>query len=206
MKPIKKSWNDITVSDFQRIYELEKKGDEDKLLYLIAIVNGVDIEEVMNMPISELERHYDDIDFLAVEPKPGLMKTSYELNGTKYRVYGSEFTTAQYIDFKQMVKTYYENLPQFLTIFLVPAGHKYNVGYDLEKARQDISTMSIIDARAVAAFFLTRFELLMSSFLRYSERRARRMEKRAKTEEEKMALRQLREKMEETRNLLRTIG
>ena len=69
MKPIKKSWNDITVSDFQRIYELEKKGDEDKLLYLIAIVNGVDIEEVMNMPISELERHYDDIDFLAVEPK-----------------------------------------------------------------------------------------------------------------------------------------
>jgi len=206
MKPIKTSWKDISVGDFQRIYDLEKKGDEEKLLELIALVNGVDMDEVLNMPISKLEAHYDDIDFLGKEPKSVLIKPFYTINDTRYNVHGADMTTAQYIDFKQMVPTYSENLAQFLTVFLIPAGHKYNDGYDLEKARQDISSMSIVDARAVAAFFLTRFVLLMKLFLRSSERRARRMERKAKTEEEKEILRKLREEMERTRRLLPLIG
>lgn len=194
---MKTSWKDITIADFQRIYELEKAGDEERLLQLIAIVNGISYDDVLEMPISKLREHYADIDFLGEEPKIPLMKPSYYLNGTKYHVYGKEMTTAQYIDFKQMLPTYYENLPRFMTVFLVPAGHKYNDGYDLEKAVQDISTMSIVDARAVCSFFSIAYGVSMSIFLRSSVRRLRRMERKAKNQEEKEALHNLLEKMRE---------
>lgn len=195
----KQSWKDITVADFQRIYELEKEDPEDKLLALIALVNGLSVEEVLSMPISRLESHYGDIDFLGTEPRMALMKPVYELNGTKYHVHGKEMLTCQYIDFKQMVPTYYENLPQFLTVFLIPNGHRYGDGYDLDKARQDISTMSIVDARAVAAFFLIRYAISTRLFLRSSERKARRLARRARTEKERKAAETLRERLSNLR-------
>ena len=116
------------------------------------------------------------------------MKGSYELDGTKYRVYTKEMTTAQYIDFKQMVDTYAENLPRFLTIFIIPDGHKYGDGYDLEKAAQDIGKMPITDARAVADFFLTACELSTEIFLRFSRRKMRRMAKHAEGKEKEILM------------------
>lgn len=182
----KTCWEDITVSDFQRIYELQREDDEEKLLRLIALVNGMDMEEIYTMPLSKLESHFQDIDFLTKEPQIPLMKPSYTLNGTKYNVYAGEMLTAQYIDFKQIIDRYYENLPQFLTLFLIPAGHKYADGYDLQKAAQDLGTMAITDARAVASFFLTACGTLTKIFLRSSVRRLRRMARKAKGREKEL--------------------
>lgn len=181
----KNSWGDITVADFQYIYNLEKEDPEDKLLKLIALVNGVDYEDVLDWPISTLEEHFNDIDFLGREPQSTLIKGSYELNGRIYKVNMKEMTTAQYIDFKQLAGKYYENLAQFLTVFIVPAKHRYGDGYDLDVARQDIETMPITDARAVAAFFLTRYAISMRLFLRYSIARLKRELRKAEDPKEK---------------------
>lgn len=203
----RKSWKDITISDFKAIYDLQKLPDEDeRLLRLLAIVEGVSYDDILEMPLSRLEERMPDMDFLAKEPRIPLMKPSYELCGTKYRVHAGELTTAQYIDFKQMADSFQENLPQFLTIFLIPEGHRYGDGYDLAKAVRDISTMSIIDARAVASFFLTACALSTRIFLRYSQRRLRRMERRARTQEEKEAAENLRKEVRRLRSLLPTIG
>ena len=200
---VKKTWDDITVKDFQAIYKLEKEDPEDRLLKLIALVNGIGYDDVLNMPISKLESHFPDIDFLQREPRIPLMKGFYTLDGTKYRIHTKELTTAQYIDFKQMVDTYAENLARFLTIFIIPEGHRYGDGYDLDKAAQDISSMPITQARSVADFFLTRCALSTKIFLRYSRVKLRRMERRAGTREEKELLRRMRT---EVGNLLHTIG
>ena len=202
---VKKSWSDITVSDFQRIYEINERDDEEKFLELIALVNGVGLDVVLEMPISRLEGHFKDIEFLQMEPKIPLMKNSYVLNGTKYRVWWKELNTAQYIDFKQMADTYYKNLPQFLTIFLIPEGHRYGDGYDLQKAAQDLSTMSIVDARAVCGFFLTAYGISTRLFLRSSARRLRRMAKKAKDPKEKEALEGMLREVEKA-SRLRTTG
>lgn len=199
----KKSWNDITVSDFQAIYKLESEDPEDRLLRLIALVNGIGYDDVLNMPISELERHFGDIDFLQREPRIPLMRGSYELGGTRYRVHSKEMTTAQYIDFKQMVDSYAENLARFLTIFLIPEGHRYGDGYDLDKAAQDISSMSITDARSVADFFLTACALLTAISLRSSRRQIRRRIRRARTQGERELLGRM---MAEVESLRHTIG
>ena len=199
----KRSWNDITVKDFQAIYKLNKEDPEEKMLCLIALVNGLDMEDVYTMPISKLEKHFSDIDFLTREPRIPLMKPSYTLNGTKYNVHAGEMLTMQYIDFKQMLDTYYENLPRFLTIFLIPDGHKYGDGYDLGKAAQDISTMSITDARAVASFFLTAYGMLTGIFLRSSVRRLKRQARRCKDPKEKEMLMQA---AEMAKNLPHTTG
>lgn len=183
-----KDWSDVTVDDFQAIYELEREDPEDRLLRLIALVNGVGMDVILNMPISRLEGHYGDIDFLQREPKSVLVRGSYLLGGVEYCLSAKEMTTAQYIDFKQMVGTYSENLARFLTIFLIPKGHRYGDGYDLEKAAQDIGGMSITDARAVCAFFLTLCGLSMKLTLRSSVRRLRRMVRKAKDSKERELL------------------
>lgn len=181
----KTSWKDITVADFQAIYLLEKEDPEDRLLRLIALVNGITIDDVLNMPLSKLQAHYSDIDFLQAAPREMLVKGSYDLAGTTYRINMREMTTAQYIDFKQMVDTYSENLARFLTIFLIPAGHRYGDGYDIDKAAQDIGTMSILDARAVAGFFLTWFGISTSLFLRSSRRRLAKLARTAEDPKER---------------------
>lgn len=184
-KKVKTSWKDITVSDFQSIYLLEREDPEDRLLRLIALVNGITIDDVLNMPLSRLEAHFSDIDFLQAPPREVLVKGSYELEGTRYKINMRELTTAQYIDFKQMVDTYSENLARFLTIFLIPSGHRYGDGYDIEKAAQDIGTMSILDARAVAGFFLTLYGVSTHLFLRSSRRKLARMVRRTKDPKER---------------------
>lgn len=184
-KSKKNNWSDITVDDFKVIYGLQREDPEDRLLRLIALVNGISYDEVLEMPLSKLEAHFSDIDFLGQEPRVPLMRPSYELGDTKYRVHAGELTTAQYIDFKQMADSYFDNLPQFLSIFLIPAGHKYADGYDLAKTYQDIGSMSITDARAVANFFLTACAISTRIFLRSSLRRARREAGRARTPKEK---------------------
>ena len=203
---VKKSWNDITVSDFQRLYEINARDDEEKFLELIALVNGVGLDDILNMPISRLQSHYRDIEFLEQEPKIPLMKNSYEVNGTKYRVWWKELTTAMYIDFKQMADTYYKNLPQFLTIFLVPEGHRYGDGYDLQKAAQDLARMSIVDARAVCGFFLTAYGISTRLFLRSSARRLRRMAKRSKDPKEREILQGVLAEVEKLRSPRHTTG
>lgn len=200
----KTSWQDLTVNDFQFIYSLEKTDPEDRLLQLIALVNGIGMDDVLNMPISKLEKHFSDIDFLQREPNLPLMKPVYELEGTKYKVYAKELTTAQYIDFKQMVDGYAENLARFLTIFLIPAGHKYGDGYDLDKAAQDIGKMSITDARAVAGFFLTVYALSTRIFLRSSTMRLKRLIRRTKDPKEKEIYRGM--LMEAEKSLRHTTG
>lgn len=199
----KTSWNDITVGDFQYIYNLEKEDPEDKLLKLIALVNGVDYEDILDMPISKLEEHFEDIDFLSREPQSKLVKGTYELNGRVYKVYMKELTTAQYIDFKQLADKYYEHLAQFLTVFIIPARHRYGDGYDLDIARQDIETMSITDARAVASFFLTRYAISTRIFLRFSIAQLRKEMRRTKDPKEKRILKEGIEEAKKTIKALR---
>ena len=207
---MKTSWTDITVKDFQYIYNLEKEDPEDKLLKLIALVNGLDYEDILDMPITELERHFNDIDFLGREPQSVLVKGTYELNGRIYKVYMKELTTAQYIDFKQLADKYYEHLAQFLTVFIIPAKHRYGDGYDLDVARQDIETMSIVDAKAIASFFLTRYVISTRIFLRFSIAALRKEMRRTKDPKEKRLLKEGIEEAKKTikalRGRQRTIG
>lgn len=199
----KTNWNDITVADFQYIFNLEKEDPEDKLLKLIALVNGIDYEDVLEMPITELEEHFEDIDFLGREPQSVLVKGAYELNGRVYKVYMKELTTAQYIDFKQLADRHYEHLAQFLTVFIIPAKHRYGDGYDLDVARQDIETMPITDARAVASFFLTRYAISTRLFLRYSIAKLRKEMRRTKDPKEKRLIKEAIERAKKTLKDLR---
>ena len=135
------------------------------------------------------------------------MKGRYTLNGREYKVNAKELTTAQYIDFKNTAVGYYEHLPQFLSIFILPAGaDNYADGYDMDQTIKDIGTMSIVDARSIAAFFLTEYSILIRIFLRYSIRKARRMARKAKTEKEKQRWMDLERQMRNLKAQVHSIG
>ena len=98
--------------------------------------------------------------FLYTEPKPKKISSVYHLNGTDYKIIKkvNDITTAQFIDYQAIAKESGERIAEFLSIFFVPVGCKYNDGnYDRDKVVDDISSyLSAEEALGIANFFTVR--------------------------------------------------
>lgn len=182
MENNKKSWADISIGQFQKIYDLQSRNlEEDALAFeVLAVVENTTVEAIMNMPITEAREKMENIQFLYTKPRTGLIKGSYMLGGKKYRVFTNmnDFTTGQYIDFTTLYKNYHNHLAQFLSIFLIPDGKKYGNGYDIEAAQADIAKfLSVEDGLTIVGFFTAWCEVLMRLMLRYFHRQVRKNRK-----------------------------
>lgn len=171
-KPL--DWYDIPVGMFQEIWQINKgKEDEDtKTLRLAALVNGITYNEILSKSLDETSLLVSNIAFMYQEPKLQKVRKSYVLNGKTYdaTLKPSQITTAQYIDFQNILPNKDENLAQFFSIFFIPAGKQYNEGYDTEDVINDIETsLSIEDAVSVADFFVREYRKSMRRTLLYSE-------------------------------------
>lgn len=78
----------------------------------------------------------------------------YIINGTKYvlDITPSNFTTAQYMDFTTFAKDGQRYVDMLSTV-LIPDGHKYNDGYDMERTKEDVASMPVADAMGIINFF-----------------------------------------------------
>lgn len=178
----KKTWADISIGQFQRIYELQGRNLEEDVLAFetLAVVENTTVEAIMDMPITATKEMMADIQFLYTKPRTGLIKGSYNLGGRKYRVFTNmnEFTTAQYIDFNTLNKDYDKHLAQFLSIFIIPDGKKYNNGYDIELVQADIAKyLSVEDGLTIVNFFMVLCEVSMKLMLRSFRRQLRKNRK-----------------------------
>ena len=114
-------------------------------------------------------------------------------------------STSQYIDFQQLADQSRDMPAEFLSVLLIPDGHRYNDGYNLEDVVKDIENyMNVEDCLALTAFF---FNLLRIS-IRRSIRILARLEKKANKEglmtpEQLEALRKVRSLLESESGLKR---
>lgn len=192
-------WKDITIAKHKAILDLFNREDDEMLLLygLAEIIYGNDIN---NMRISEANDLVNTLSFINQRPKPATAKSHYVLNGHKYKttLNMQNINTSQFIDFQQMADKSGEMPAEFLSIILVPDGHKYNDGYCLEDVVKDIENyMSIEDAYGLSAFF---FNLLQISIQR-SIRKLKKLEKAAAkeglmTKAQLEALKEIRKKLE----------
>lgn len=187
-------WSDISINKFQKIYEAQQEGGEDMLFKVLAIVEGKTLDDILNTPMSKLEGLMKDIQFLYSEPRVPFVKFKFDLNGSKYKIWmkPTEMSVAQYIDFTTLAPKYTTNLSQFLSTVVIPEGHKYNDGYDLDKAIKDIGEyMPVTDGLAVAGFFLTWFETYAHLSLKSSIRKLKVLVRREKNPELKQKYQEL---------------
>lgn len=151
----KLNWNSITYRDYLKIAEFQK--DKDTFISnTISLLFNCNAEQ---LPIADYLEKSKELSFLGTDiPKVKMCKV-YKINGTEYDLNYmlTEFTAGQFFDY-----TNYLNKPNssvdILSVIMIPKGHKYNDGYDLNKVREDILSMRLVDILAVNTFFLRSLE------------------------------------------------
>lgn len=156
----KLEWKNITLKTFceiQSILKDETLDNEEQIILLMQLLYGIDI---LKQPISTTKNLINNIyELLSTEIKEQVLLDTYNINGIEYRFDKdlSKISTLQYIDctgYIQDDNSIY-NYNKLLSIFLIPVGHDYNDGYDIEKTQNDIDNyLSITDAISIATFFL----------------------------------------------------
>lgn len=168
------NWDNLTLRKFVEIRMVTNHPfytEDDRVLRIAAIVNEIAYEDLLNLPIARATEYVGTASFLYDKPVPKKHRNSYTLNGRKYSLLKSpsEMTTAQYIDYQTVIVEEFEShLIDLMSIILVPEGHNYNDGYDLEQVRSDIETLSVTEALGISDFFLKQYRRLLKRILLYS--------------------------------------
>lgn len=160
------SWTDITYRQLLDIREAANIEDENERVF--AIMEAVFGEDVLNLPLKEFNEKCKELQFLQKEIPNNLHVKDIKVNGREYYFDGllGNITTAQYIDFQN----YQKNNDEYKTfsVFIIPKGHKYNDGYDMDQVFNDILDIPAPVLFSASFFFSRQFELFIRIFRRYS--------------------------------------
>jgi hypothetical protein len=183
------SYSKLSIGKYQEV--LECIGTGDYSAGIIAVLNDMDIDEVLNLPLSEYRNLSNKASFLLDSPQPAKVCMEYKLGSFKLEVLCnlSKMTAGQYIDYQTFVKEPDKYLVEMISVFLIPKGCKYNEGYDIMEVQKAIrECLSISDALALSAFFLNLSQALINSTVTSLIRRLKRMMKKEKNQEIRMKM------------------
>ena len=160
------TWNDITYRTLLDIREAANIEDENERV--CAIMEAVFGEDVLDLPLKEFTEKCKETEFLQKPIPNDLHIKNIKVNGREYYFDGllGNITTAQYIDFQNYQKN--EDEQKTFSVFIIPKGHKYNDGYDMEQVFSDILDIPVPVLFSASFFFSRQFELFIRIFRRYS--------------------------------------
>lgn len=158
-------WNDITLRKFNLLQEAITIEDETERM--IAIAEAIFGKEVLELPVPEFQKKMSEAKFITNPITNSIPPKSVKVNGRSYFVDGliGRITTAQYIDFQNHAKT--NKLENMLSTFIIPEGHKYNDGYEMEQVMEDILDLPITIVNSLAFFFKRQLEESLRIFQRF---------------------------------------
>ena len=184
------SYNKLTLGKYMEIQEVsrnESLEDIDKQVQILSILTGVAEEEILHLPIQDYKELVVKSGFLDPE------NINYHPVAKKYILGKFELIpcrdfrkieTCQYIDFQTYAPDLDKYLVEFLSVILVPKGHRYNEGYDILEVQKAIrDEMSVSDGVSLAGFFLTWCKKSIKDSLNYSKQEAMRIKDKTKREE-----------------------
>lgn len=169
------SWDKLPVGllkDVTRITNDNNLTEDEKSLQAAAIIAKMPYDTLLNLPLDEAQELVARTAFLYEKPEKKKIQKNYNLNGRIYIPLTSmeDMTTAQFIDFNSLINDIEERLPELLSIFLIPKGHKYNDGYDRKTVVKDIAErLMVTEALGMASFFTNGYKKYAIRTLLYSE-------------------------------------
>ena len=185
---MKKSWRDVTIYEyFNLVDRLSDEGltEYEREVILVSFVMGVAEDKVWDMTIGEFKANQLNTAFMKefnVERDCNFKTIS--IDGEKYDVCTDlhNFTVAQYIDFQTFYAQRKDNaniLASLLACFIIPRGHSYAEGYDVNDLKlKIINGLDILTAEELLFFFLKRYLLLMRATANYFNWAIRRMKRK----------------------------
>ena len=191
---MKKSWRDVTIDEyFNLVDRLSDEGltEYEREVILVSFVTGLDEAKVWDMTIGEFKANQLNTAFMKEfnVARDCNFKT-ISLAGEKYDVCTDlhNFTVAQYIDFQTFYAQRKDNadiLASLLACFIIPRGHGYAEGYDVNDLKNKIiNGLDILTAEELLFFFLKRYLLSMRATANYFNWAIRRMKRKGMPVEE----------------------
>ena len=185
---MKKSWRDVTIDEyFNLVDRLSDEGltEYEREVILVSFVTGLDEDKVWDMTIGEFKANQLNTVFMKEfnVARDCNFKT-ISLAGEKYDVCTDlhNFTVAQYIDFQTFYAQRKDNaniLASLLACFIIPRGHGYAEGYDVNDLKMKIiNGLDILTAEELLFFFLKRYLLLMRATANYFNWAIRRLKRK----------------------------
>ena len=167
------SFNRLPIGKYMEIQAIAKDESLEEIerqAQILSVLTGETEDEILHLPIVEYKELVAKSQFLNPE------NIKYHPVAKKYIAGGYELIpvrdfrkleTCQYIDFQTFAPDLDNRLVEFLSVILVPKGHRYNEGYDILDVQKAIrEDMSIADGTSVAGFF---FDLVQQINSGYSE-------------------------------------
>lgn len=191
---MKKSWRDVTIYEyFNLVDRLSDEGltEYEREVILVSFVMGVAEDKVWDMTIGEFKANQLNTAFMKEfnVARDCNFKT-ISIDGEKYDVCTDlhNFTVAQYIDFQTFYAQRKDNaniLASLLACFIIPRGHGYAEGYDVNDLKlKMINGLDILTAEELLFFFLKRYLLLMRATANYFNWAIRRLKRKGMPVEE----------------------
>ena len=191
---MKKSWRDVTIDEyFNLVDRLSDEGltEYEREVILVSFVMGVAEDKVWDMTIGEFRANQLNTAFMKeFNVERDCNFKTIQLAGEKYDVCTDlhNFTVAQYIDFQTFYAQRKDNaniLASLLACFIIPRGHGYAEGYDVNDLKlKIINGLDILTAEELLFFFLKRYLLLMRATANYFNWAIRRMKRKGMPVEE----------------------
>lgn len=154
---MKTNWDEITLDEFIQLDQLIHADipDSYKTSNIVALLCNKTVDEIENIPITQFRSLASKLDFIHTKPEYSDTKPYYNLNGRKYKLRADipSITTAQYIDYQAYIKESEKDLTKLVGVWLIPDGHEYNDGYNMNLVFEDAGTMMLSDAMGIAFFF-----------------------------------------------------
>ena len=178
-------WEELTVKQYYEILDIlnDEVGDAlETNTRLIDCIWGVDSADI---PIVKFSWYLKELEFLTDPYEPKTPKKEYVINGIKFKptLDVSKITTAQYIDFQELVKRKEHKL--LLNVFFIKDGEEYG---DSDNSDLLWENLSLTDYSDVQFFFLHLLGSLMKDTLSSSKKRLKRMYRREKDPQKKEEL------------------
>ena len=183
--------------DICAIYADTSLDDLTKQVKTLSILTDKSEDDILDLPILEYHGMAKEAKFLeasfSIPKDAGRIGRTYNLRKWKLKPVSEigKMSTAQYVDFQHLCDDPLHHLPELVSVFLIPEGHKYNTGYDIIDLQDDIrNTLCVADASSLLAFFFRKFNASIKGILLYSKLQVKMMRDKSKREEMMIRIRQ----------------
>lgn len=147
------TWNDISLKQYNELVNVDTT--QDPIDYAAEVIRIVfDIDDPFSLSMQEFNKYSEMIKFIGDKVPDVKLKDVYKVNNKEYVLDGNvfEWSMSQLIDFRKYSAT--TNLTDIVSCYIIPKGHKYNDGYEMEEVLKDINCLPITDILKMQSFFV----------------------------------------------------
>ena len=147
------TWNDISLKQYNELVKVDTT--QDPIDYAADVIRIVfDIDDPLSLSMQEFNKYSEMIKFIGDKVPDVKLKDVYKVNNKEYVLDGNvfEWSMSQLIDFRKYSAT--TSLSDIVSCYIIPKGHKYNDGYEMEEVIKDINCLPITDILKMQNFFV----------------------------------------------------